>query len=186
MGSQPRQSDSITTTGYPPSNRSCSIPAWGVGKRRPCRQSVPKHQHLSPARWIPQFRTTARPLGCSARLKEEIFLVSACCRGLLLALSPHLVLQLCQAVVPCLGCLRPPAVREPGSERATLLPAPLGSRQLCRLQRNESSEEPCCPPPAAPPLPGYLQVGLQRRENVVGRQLQVCQRPNFLSNAPQQ
>lgn len=139
MGSQPRRSDSITATGYPLSNGSCSIPAWGVGKQHPCRQSVLKHPHPSPAGWIPQFRTTARPPGC----RKNFFV----------------------------GCLM---------SRSS------SSRELCRVQRKESSEGACCPPPVAPPLPGYLWVGLRRRENVVGRQLQVCQRPNFLSNAPQQ
>lgn len=139
MGSQPRRSDSITATGYPPSNGSCSIPAWGVGKQHPCRQLIPKHLDPSPAGWIPQFRTTARPPGC----RKNFFV----------------------------GCLM---------SRSS------SSRELCRVQRKESSEGACCPPPAAPPLPGYLRVGPRRRENVVGRQLQVCQRPNFLSNAPQQ
>lgn len=110
MGSQPHRSDSITATGYPPSNGSCSIPAWGVGKQHPCRQLIPKHLDPSPAGWIPQFRTTARPPGC----RKNFFV----------------------------GCLM---------SRSS------SSRELCRVQRKESSEGACCPPPAAPPLPGYLQ-----------------------------
>lgn len=48
--------------------------------------------------------------------------------------------SLIKEVVPSLESLRLPGVWEPGPERAALPPAPSGCRQLCRLQRKESSE----------------------------------------------